>query len=176
MVGTVDKWQVSFTFTEPDIGLVSRIEVKRSTMMDGEYGVVGSVSDFLDWRSEQGLRFPGRVVTWELRVNQEAEFDSVRLESTLEHVSEPTTLEASFGDLFADIPDGTAVTVTDQPGIDFVWQQGEIVPKVDTARVESLTGHIFAPAASIWRFWPMWLGAVIATIVAGSVVYRYIRR
>lgn len=73
------------------------------------------------------------------------------------------------GDIIKDIENGTRVTSSSHPGIEFEWRDGEIVRTIDRKKVKSLSGFRFTGAK--WFLPTVML--VFATIGAG---WWWIRR
>jgi hypothetical protein len=70
------------------------------------------------------------------------------------------------------IPNGTPVSMNDAPQIEYVWMDGEIVPKTDeVALAIARGGHKFIPGPQEPRFWLIALG-IIMMLLGGGLKLR----
>jgi hypothetical protein len=70
------------------------------------------------------------------------------------------------------IPNGTPVAMQDAPQIQYVWMDGEIVPKTDEVALRIARGnHKFMPSPDEPRFWVIGLGLVLI-LLSGLLEFR----
>lgn len=96
-----------------------------------------------NWQSQEDVEFPAEVSIWDLRRNSKTGWMTSHTVSRMVSVSRPVAVSPSYGEFFTGVSDGVPVQVADYPGIDFIWQGGEIVRKVDGARLAALIGQPF---------------------------------
>jgi|GEM_PF-2182686 len=125
---------------------------------------------FDEWETVDGVDVPRRVEVWELVLTREGRWRSQYAVHTLEEIGPPVEISEHYGDFFTDIPDGTPVQVNDYMGIDFVWDDGEIVRKIDRRTLRSLIDQPFFESP-VRRLLMMALGAA-AVAVAGLLLWR----
>lgn len=125
--------------------------------------------EFSGWQTQEDVEFPGEVSIWDLRRNAKTGWMTSHTVSKMVSVGLPVAVSQSYGEFFTGVSDGLAVQVDDYPGIDFIWQEGEIVRKVDGVKLAALIGQPFfgSPlrrhfmtgvglcllAAAGWLFW-----------------------
>ncbi|MEW4529599.1 hypothetical protein [Maioricimonas sp. JC845] len=126
--------------------------------------------EFLEWESFEGTDVPSRVQTWDLVLTSDRKWETTYQVHTLEEIGPPVDISGHYGDFFTDIPDGTPVQVNDYMGIDFVWDDGEIVRKIDRRTLRSLIDQPFFESP-VRRLLMMALGAA-AVAVAGLLLWR----
>ncbi|MFG0333486.1 MAG: hypothetical protein ACF8TS_09005, partial [Maioricimonas sp. JB049] len=134
------------------------------------YALHSRTIELSDWGEVAGIDLPRKVLAWTQGCNFKGEPMTFTASTSLVSVGPPTELSQHYGDFFTDIPDGTPVQVNDYMGIDFVWEDGEIVRKADRTPLSSLIGEPFfeSPAP---RLLMMALGAA-AVAVAGLLLWR----
>jgi hypothetical protein len=75
-----------------------------------------------------------------------------------------------------NIPNGTPVIMLDAPQIQYVWMDGEIVPKTDEVALRILQGdHKFIPGPKESRFWFMALGLILFFLGGGLKLYSMLK-
>jgi hypothetical protein len=131
--------------------------------------------EFVEWDSFAEIECPKRGKLWDRWFDDR--FDEHRTwneEFTLESVGPVVELSDRYGDFFTDVPDGTPVYVDDYEGIEFVWEDGEIVRKVDRVKLASLIGQPFFESP-LRRFLIIGAG-VCALAIVGWFLWRRSKR
>jgi len=134
------------------------------------YALHSRVIELSDWGEVAGIELPRKVLAWDLGCNNKGELMTFTASDTLESVGPPVDISGHYGDFFTDIPDGTPVQVNDYMGIDFVWDDGEIVRKIDRRTLRSLIDQPFFESP-VRRLLMMALGGA-AVAVAGLLLWR----
>jgi hypothetical protein len=145
------------------------VAVKGLEKTDDSY-VRSSLIEYRNWTTQEGVEFPAEVDIWELRMSSETGWVSTHYLSEIVSVSPPVEVSDRYGDFFTDVPSGTPVQVNDYMGIDFIWQDGEIVRKIDGVKLASLIGQPFF-GSPLRRFIIMGLGFLGLALV-GGIVWR----
>jgi hypothetical protein len=74
------------------------------------------------------------------------------------------------------IPNGTAVSMSDAPQIQYVWLDGKIVPKTDEVALAIARGdHKFIPGPQEPRFWFIALGLILMFLGGGLKLYSMLK-
>jgi hypothetical protein len=145
------------------------VAVKGLEKTDNSY-VRSRFIEFKKWTTQEGVEFPAEVDSWELRQSSQESWVSTHSVSEIVSVSPPVEVTDRYGDFFTDVPNGTPVQVNDYMGIDFIWQDGEIVRKIDGVKLESLVGQPFF-GSPLRRFILMGFGFLGLALV-GGIVWR----
>ena len=169
--GTYGDWEIRFFFPDAESTQPSKVEMRRMNRSPANAGIVfARAVEFLEWESFEGTDVPSRVQTWDLVLTSDRKWETTYQVHTLEEIGPPVDISGHYGDFFTDIPDGTPVQVNDYMGIDFVWDDGEIVRKIDRRTLRSLIDQPFFESP-VRRLLMMALGAAAAG-VAGLLLWR----
>ncbi|MEW4529591.1 hypothetical protein [Maioricimonas sp. JC845] len=134
------------------------------------YALHSRVIELSDWGEMSGIELPRKVLAWDLGCNFKGEPMTFTASTSLVGLGPPIGVSQRYGDYFTDIPDGTPVQVNDYMGIDFVWDDGEIVRKIDRRTLRSLIDQPFFESP-VRRLLMMALGGA-AVAVAGLLLWR----
>ncbi|QDU38344.1 hypothetical protein Mal4_26710 [Maioricimonas rarisocia] len=170
--GTYADWEIRFYFPDAESTQPSKVEIQRMNRSPADSGiVVARAIEFLEWESFEGTDVPSRVQTWDLVLTSDRKWETTYQVHTLEEIGPPTEISGRYGDFFIDIPDGTRVQVNDYMGIDFVWENGEIVRKIDRRTLQSLIDQPFFESP-VRRLLLMALGAAAIALTGWFIWHR----
>ncbi len=127
--------------------------------------------EFVDWDVFAGIDCPKTVVKWELGRYTSGKLESRASFMTLQSVGPVVELTERYGDFFTDVPDGNRVQVDDHMAIDFIWEDGEILRKVDKVKLDSLIGQSFF-GSPVRRLVMIGIGLGVLTIITWIVWRR----
>lgn len=140
----------------------------------GKYYKHSSFFEFKKWQVLEGVEVPTEVSNWYLQLDTEKKWLTTYRRSEIQEVSPVVQVSDRYGDFFTGIPNGTPVQVNDYLGIDFIWQDGEIVRKVDRVKLSALVGQPFF-GSPLRRY--LWMGLGLVGLAAvGWLVWRLGRR
>lgn len=143
-IGTYGPRQIEMEFQDINSSRPRRITVGPSvpgTLHDTARQA--TTIEFVEWDVFAGIECPKTIVKWELGTYTTGKLESRGNFMTLQSVGPAVELTERNGDFFTDVPEGRRVEVYDYPGIDFSWEDGEIVRTVDKVKLASLIGHPF---------------------------------
>lgn len=126
-----------------------------------------------NWLEKDGVKFPKKIESWDLSFHPERGWFTFYRLADLQSIGPKQTISDRDGDYFTDIANGTRLQVDNHIGIEFIWQDGEIVCKVDNAKLATIVEKRFFPS-TFRRF--VWMGMGGAALVAlGWVIWRWSR-
>ncbi len=170
-IGTYSPRQIEIEFQDNKSSRPRRITVVPSvpgTLDDAARQA--TTIEFVDWDMFAGIECPKTVVKWELGCYTRGKLETRASFMTLQSVGPIVELTERYGDFFTDVPEGHRVQVNDHMAIDFVWQNGEIVRKVDKVKLGSLIGQSFF-GSPVRRLVMMGIGLVVLAVIT-SIVWR----
>lgn len=137
----------------------------------GKYYRHSELFELKKWLEFEGVEVPSEVNIWTLLLTTEKKWRTTNNRYEIQEVGPVVQVSDRYGDFFTGIPNGTRVQVDDYLGIDFIWQDGEIVRKVDRVKLSALVGQPFFGSP---RRRYLWIGLGLVGLAAvGWLVWRY---
>lgn len=175
VVGTYKKRRIEFAFQEGDRTRLSRVTISPAVegpqWDENDYFFHTRVIELSDWTEGAETKYPRQLMYWELRLRRGKPSVTTTMHSTMESVGPPIKVSDRYGDYYTDVPDGTHVQVNDYMGIDFIWENGQIVRKVDRVALADLVGQPFF-ASPFRRLLLMGLSVCLIAAVAWFIWRR----
>ncbi len=145
--GVRDGWEIVFEYADALADQPLRVDMHEQRPKPEVVGVLTNRRvEFLEWDTYEAIVCPSRIATWDLVYTDEGKWETTYSTVTLDSVGPETPISDEYGEFFTDVPNGSQVQVNDYKGIDFVWENGDILRKVDGAKLSSLIGQRFFPS------------------------------
>ena len=103
--------------------------------------------------------------------------NSARFQARIENVEINPRIPQSFFRISLDIPNGTPALNRRASHIDYIWWDGEIIPKTCEAMLAiARGGRTFMPGPTEPRFWLVTIGILLMLVGGGKMLYDHIKK
>jgi hypothetical protein len=121
--------------------------------------------ELTDYHNVKGVMVPTKLALTEVESFVNNPDVTYKTRVTLSGIDlRPDFITRDLFTMSAPIRNGTYVQVDDRPGIEFEWQNGEIVKRINTDTVERLEGNVFMPEPGFSRSLIL-VGAILGVVV-----------